>query len=136
MPCVLFQPLANLLGLTKSEVSELLTALGKDNRSQHHTAEVSGNSTRSPVSLCIAAFLGCFEFASGINRRKKEEETSPDNSAGPSGVGSVIPVAVRKGLSSQMTVQLGEFITIRIRPPTIGGRDFKTPAGPTLKVFE
>lgn len=103
-------PLANLLGLTKSEVSELLTALGKDNRSQHHTAEVSGNSTRSPVSLCIAAFLGCFEFASGINRRKKEEETSPDNSAGPSGVGSVIPVAVRKGLSSQMTVQLASFL--------------------------
>ena len=32
----------------------------------------------------------------------------PDNKAGPSGVGSVNTVAVRKGLSNEMTIQLGK----------------------------
>ena len=52
-------------------------------------------------------FLGCFEFASVNNHNK---EARPDSRAGPSGVRSVNTVTVRKGLSNEMTIQLGELL--------------------------
>lgn len=53
-------------------------------------------------------FLGCFEFASVNNHNKAAR---PDSRAGPSGVGSVNTVGVRKVLSNEVTIQLGELLT-------------------------
>lgn len=105
-----FQSLANLLGLTKSEAAELLSALGRDKSSQQ--TAVSRDHAHSAAPLCITAFLGCFEFASVGQQGKEPQDTRPDDKAGPSGVGTVNSVAVRKGLSNEITIQLCKSLTV------------------------
>ena len=105
-----FQSVASLLGMTKSEVCDLLTTLEQDQSFQH--TPPANKPFQSTVSLSITSFLGCFEFAS-VKSRSNDEEASADNRAGPSGVGSRITVAVRRGLSSDMTLQLGKLIEVQ-----------------------
>ncbi|KAM7446520.1 Rab3 GTPase-activating protein non-catalytic subunit [Porites harrisoni] len=100
---------ANLLGLTKSEATELLTFLS-GNQSTQQTTSSPAHTLSSFTPLCITAFLGCFECASVTQQNKETDDTRFDNKAGTSGAGSTIPVAIRKGLSSDMTVQLASFL--------------------------
>ncbi|XP_029189553.2 rab3 GTPase-activating protein non-catalytic subunit-like [Acropora millepora] len=101
------QSVASLLGMTKSEVCDLLTTLEQDQSFQH--TPPANKSFESTVSLSITSFLGCFEFAS-VKSRSNDEEARADDRDGPSGVGSGITVAVRRGLSSDMTLQLASFL--------------------------
>ena len=110
-----FQSVANLLGLTKSEATELLMSLS-GNQSTQPTASSPDYTLSSFTPLCITAFLGCFECASVTQQSKEREETRFDNIAGTSGAGSTIPVAIRKGLSSDMTVQLGKLSHTNLVP--------------------
>ena len=105
-----FQSVASLLGMTKSEVCDLLTTLEQDQSFQH--TPPANKSFESTVSLSITSFLGCFEFAS-VKSRSNDEEARADDRDGPSGVGSGITVAVRRGLSSDMTLQLGKLIEVQ-----------------------
>ena len=97
--------MASLLGLTKSEVCDLLTALEQDQSFQHNRP--TNNPSQSTVSLSITSFLGCFEFVS-VKSRSNDDEARADNGAAPSGVGSGITASVRRGLSSDMSLQLGK----------------------------
>lgn len=98
------QSLANLLGLTKSEVAELLSALQGSQSNQH--AAVSQTPTRSVPQMSVASFLGCFEYTSGNKQGKDSKDETQDNKVGPSTVALPKAVAVRKGLSNEMTIQL------------------------------
>ena len=111
-----FQSVANLLGLTKSEATELLTSLS-GNQSTQQTTSSPAHTLPSFTPLCITAFLGCFECASVTQQNKETDDTRFDNKAGTSGAGSTIPVAIRKGLSSDMTVQLGKLTTLQHSTP-------------------
>ena len=108
-----FQSLANLLGLTKSEASELLSALAGIQSNQQTTA-ASKSSTRPVSQLSVTSFLGCFEYASVSNQGKESKDVKPDNTAGPSRVSLPNAVATRKGLSNEMTIQLCELIRLQI----------------------
>ena len=107
-----FQSVANLLGLTKSEATELLTSLSGKQSTQQTTSSPA-HTLPSFTPLCITAFLGCFECASVTQQNKETDDTRFDNKAGTSGAGSTIPVAIRKCLSSDMTVQLGKLTTLQ-----------------------
>ncbi|XP_078349429.1 rab3 GTPase-activating protein non-catalytic subunit-like isoform X1 [Oculina patagonica] len=100
--------LANLLGLTKSEASELLSALrgGQTNK----PLTTSKAPTHPAPQLCVTSFLGCFEYASVSHQGKESKDLKPDNTAGPSRVALPNVVAVRKGLSKEMTIQLSSFL--------------------------
>lgn len=111
-----FQSVANLLGLTKSEATELLTSLS-GNQSTQQTISSPNHTLSSFTPLCITAFLGCFECASVTQQSKETDDTRFDNKAGTSSAGSAIPVAIRKGLSSDMTVQLGKLTTLQHSKP-------------------
>ena len=104
-----FQSLANLLGLTKSEASELLSAL-RGSQPDQQTTTAKGPIQPAP-QLGIASFLGCFEYASVSQQGKESKDVKPESKAGPSRMVLPNAVAVRKGLSSEMTIQLGEFFT-------------------------
>lgn len=107
-----FQSVANLLGLTKSEATGLLSALGQ-NQANPETVSPRHH-IHSGAPLSITAFLGCFEFASSDNVSKAAQDVRMDDRPGSSRVGSVNPVAVRKGLSNEMTIQLGKFMTVSV----------------------
>lgn len=96
--------------MTKSEVCDLLTALEQDQSFQH--TRPANKPSQSTVYLSITFFLGCFEVAS-VKSRSNDDEARADNGDGPSGVGSGITVAVRKGLSSDMTLKLGKLIEVQ-----------------------
>ncbi|XP_015764737.1 PREDICTED: uncharacterized protein LOC107343670 [Acropora digitifera] len=93
--------------MTKSEVCDLLTTLEQDQSFQH--TPPANKPFQSTVSLSITSFLGCFEFAS-VKSRSNDDEARADDRDGPSGVESGITVAVRRGLSSDMTLQLASFL--------------------------
>ena len=105
-----FQSIANLLGVTKSEASELLSAL-REGQSEPQTA-VCKDSTHSVPQLSVTSFLGCFEYTSVSCQGKETKDVRPDDTAGPSRVDVPNAVAVRKGLSNEITIQLCEFFCL------------------------
>lgn len=107
-----FQSLASLLGLTKSEAAELLSALHGNEPSQQTT--VSKTHTRSVSQMSVTSFLGCFEYTSGSHQGKESKDVTQENTAGPSQVALPKAVAIRKGLSNEMTVQLCELFSLQI----------------------
>lgn len=100
------QSLANLLGLTKTEVAELLSALQGSQSNQHAAVSKTNPPTRSVPQMSVASFLGCFEYTSGNQQGKDSKDVTQDNKVGPSTVALPKAVAVRKGLSNEMTIQL------------------------------
>jgi len=56
--------------------------------------------------MSVASFLGCFEYTSGNKQGKDSKDETQDNKVGPSTVALPKAVAVRKGLSNEMTIQL------------------------------
>lgn len=107
-----FQSLASLLGLTKSEAAELLSALQGSQPNQQTT--VSKTPTRSVPQMSVTSFLGCFEYTSGGHQGKESKDVTQDNTAGPSTVALPKAVAMRKGLSNEMTIQLCELFCMQI----------------------
>ena len=106
------QSLASLLGLTKSEAAELLPAL-QGSQSSQQTA-VSKKPARSAPQMSVTAFLGCFEYTSGSHQGKESKDETQENTAGPSSVAMPKAVAMRKGLSNEMTIQLCEWLFLQI----------------------
>ncbi|KAJ7379958.1 Rab3 GTPase-activating protein non-catalytic subunit [Desmophyllum pertusum] len=74
--------IANLLGVTKSEASELLSAL-REGQSEPQTA-VCKDSTHAVPQLSVTSFLGCFEYTSVSCQGKETKDIRPDDTAGPS----------------------------------------------------
>lgn len=107
-----FQSLASLLGLIKSEAAELLSALQGSQPNQQTT--VSKTPTRSVPQMSVTSFLGCFEYTSGGHQGKESKDVTQDNTAGPSTVALPKAVAMRKGLSNEMTIQLCELFCMQI----------------------
>ena len=107
-----FQSLASLLGLTKSEAAELLSAL-HGSQSNQQTA-VSKTHTRSVPQMSVTSFLGCFEYTSGGHQEKESKDETQENTAGPSSVALPKAVAMRKGLSNEMTIQLCKLFFLQI----------------------
>ena len=112
MPPVDFQPLASLLGLTKSEAAELLSAL-QGSESNQQTA-VSKTLARSVPQMSVTSFLGCFEYTSERHQGKVSKDVKQEITAGPSPVAVPKTVAMRKGLSNEMTIQLCELFFLQI----------------------
>lgn len=106
------QSLASLLGLTKSEAAELLSAL-QGSQSNQQTA-VSKKPTRSVPQMSVTSFLGCFEYTSNSHQGKESKDLTQENTAGPSPVTLPKAVAMRKGLSNEMTIQLCELFFLQI----------------------
>ena len=97
------QSIANLLGVTKSEASELLSvALGG---SETNTPKVTAHSV---PQLSVSSFLGCFEYTSAHQQGQETNAKNQENIAGSSRVVLPNTVGVRKGLSTDITIQLGK----------------------------
>ena len=92
--------------MTKTEASELLSALSAS-QSNQQTATTKGTTHSAPL-LAVTSFLGCFEYTSARQQDKETKDKRPDNTAGPSRVVLPNTVAIRKSLSNEMTIQLGE----------------------------
>ena len=107
-----FQSLASLLGLTKSETAELLSAL-QGSQSNQQTA-VSKTHTQSVLQMSVTSLVGCFEYTSGSHQGKEVKNVTQENTAGPSQVVLPKAVAMRKGLSNEMTFQLCKLIFLQI----------------------
>ncbi|PFX27196.1 Rab3 GTPase-activating protein non-catalytic subunit [Stylophora pistillata] len=96
--------IANLLGVTKSEASELLSALNPTDTTAHK------GTNHSFPQLAVSSFLGCFEYTSAHQQGLETKAKTPENTAGPSRVVLPNTVGVRKGLSNDITIQLASFL--------------------------
>ena len=56
--------------------------------------------------MSVTSFLGCFEYTSDDHQGKESKDETQENTAGPSSVVLPKAVAMRKGLSNEMTIQL------------------------------
>lgn len=89
--------------MTKSEASELLSVtLGG---SETTTLKVTAHSV---PQLSVSSFLGCFEYTSAHQQGQETNAKNQENIAGSSRVVLPNTVGVRKGLSTDITIQLGK----------------------------
>ena len=104
---MIFQAAAQILGITKSEASELFEALNKDWPGRGGVA--SKNHTLSEPQLSVTSFLGCFECTPAPHKTKNVGDPVSYSQSGPSQSIAVECVSIRKGLSNDMTSQLCKF---------------------------
>lgn len=97
--------IANLLGVTKSEASELLSVALRGSKTT--TPKVTAHSV---PQLSVSSFLGCFEYTSAHQQGQEINAKNQENTAGSSRVVLPNTVGVRKGLSTDITIQLASFL--------------------------
>ena len=89
--------------MTKSEASELLSVALRGSKTT--TPKVTAHSV---PQLCVSSFLGCFEYTSAHQQGQETNAKNQENIAGSSRVVLPNTVGVRKGLSTDITIQLGK----------------------------
>ena len=95
--------MAQILGVTKSEAVQLLSALDKYWQLEH-----TGIDQPAP-EFSVTSFLGCFEGAP-LSRKTTPTKPSLDQSLpGSSGTTLIRKINIRKGLSAALGVKLGNY---------------------------
>ena len=89
--------------MTKSEASELLSVALRGSKTT--TPKVTAHYV---PQLSVSSFLGCFEYTSAHQQGQETNAKNQENIAGSSRVVLPNTVGVRKGLSTDITIQLSK----------------------------
>lgn len=92
-----------MLGVTKSEAVAIIDQLDSHQKSQPEKPTMP--SAQSTTEMTINSFLGCFEVLPADQSRSSSDKDEPSTSC--SSVSNY--VNLRKALSSEMKLNLGEF---------------------------
>ena len=94
--------------ITKSEAAQLLSSLQRC-----WVCETDINSTKAkpnPVRMTASSFLGCFEPSTAGSKYRRGSVSQFDSQSGSSSSCVTQVVSLKKGVSSEMTLQLAAFI--------------------------